>query len=136
MSYKGFHDYEVQTTETFVKEKLLKYLLTKYEKVQYKFSVQGIMMKNNKPYITVIINDGKIEESKSYGNRKNTETEKVLPYLKWLFKHEKITGVGQRYDYGYSPDTNMGIKDFLGITPYLDKSFTILLEQTIKVQEV
>ena len=73
------------------------------------------LRKNNKPYITVIINDGKIEESKSYGNRKNTETEKVLPYLKWLFKHEKITGVGQRYDYGYSPDTNMGIKDFLGI---------------------
>jgi hypothetical protein len=73
------------------------------------------LRKNNKPYLTVIINNGKIQESKSYGNKKNANSESVLPYLKWLFKHEHVTGVGERYDYGYSPDTNMGIKDFFGI---------------------
>lgn len=72
------------------------------------------LRKDNKPYLTVILDrEDKIAESKGYGNKK-VKADEILPYLKWLLSHEKVKGVSQRYDYGYAPDVNMGLKDFFG----------------------
>ena len=70
---------------------------------------------NGKAYLTVILNaDGQIEESKSWGNQENKYRQQILPYVKWLLKDRKVTGVGQRYDYGYATHMNFGVKDFIG----------------------
>lgn len=73
------------------------------------------LRKNQKPYLTVILdNQDKIAEAKSFHNKKNANPELVLPYYKWFLSNDKVKGVGQRYSHGYSPDTNMGLKDFFG----------------------
>ena len=70
---------------------------------------------NGKAYLTVILNgEGKIEESKSWGNQVNRYRKQILPYVKWFLMDRKVTGVGRRYDYGYSTHTNFGVKDFIG----------------------
>jgi len=68
-----------------------------------------------KAYLTVILNgEGGIEESKSWGNQPNKHRQQILPYVKWFLMDRKVTGVGRRYDYGYSTHTNFGVKDFIG----------------------
>lgn len=70
-----------------------------------------------KAYLTVILSpDGKIEESKSWGNQPNKYRKLIQPYVKWLLKN-KVTGVGHRYDYGYATHNNFGVKDFMGDDP-------------------
>ena len=71
-----------------------------------------------KAYLTVILNEhGQIEESKSWGNQTNKYRVKILPYVKWFLKDQKVTGVGYRYDFGYAADKNFGVKDFIGDDP-------------------
>lgn len=68
-----------------------------------------------KAYLTVILNDdGGIEESKSWGNQLNKYTDMIRPHVKWLLKDRQVTGVGNRYNVGYAPDRNFGVKDFVG----------------------
>lgn len=68
-----------------------------------------------KAYLTVILNDdGGIEESKSWGNQLNKYTDTIRPHVKWLLKDRQVTGVGNRYNVGYAPDRNFGVKDFVG----------------------
>lgn len=68
-----------------------------------------------KAYLTVILNaDGGIEESKSWGNQLNKYTDMIRPHVKWLLKDRQVTGVGDRYNVGYAPDKNFGVKDFVG----------------------
>lgn len=70
---------------------------------------------SGKAYLTVILNgEGRIEESKSWGNQPNKYRRQILPYVKWFLMDRKVTGVGRRYDYGYSTHTNFGVKDFIG----------------------
>ena len=72
---------------------------------------------DGKAYLTVILNkDGQLEESKSWGNQVNKYRRQIQPYVKWFLK-DKVTGVGPRYDYGYSTHTNYGVKDFIGDDP-------------------
>jgi len=72
---------------------------------------------NGKAYLTIILNkDGKLEESKSWGNQASKYRREIQPYVKW-FLMDKVTGVGRRYDYGYSTHTNYGVKDFIGDDP-------------------
>lgn len=72
---------------------------------------------NGKAYLTIILNkDGELEESKSWGNQVNKYRREIQPYVKW-FLMDKVTGVGRRYDYGYSTHTNYGMKDFMGDDP-------------------
>lgn len=71
-----------------------------------------------KAYLTIILNsEGEIEESKSWGNQVNKYRLQILPYVKWLLKDKKVTGVGHRYDYGYATHMNFGVKDFIGDDP-------------------
>lgn len=68
-----------------------------------------------KAYLTVILNEnGGIEESKSWGNQLNKYSDLIRPHVKWLLKDRQVTGVGLRYDDGYAPYMNFGVKDFLG----------------------
>jgi hypothetical protein len=68
-----------------------------------------------KAYLTIILNDdGGIEESKSWGNQLNKYTDMILPHVKWLLKDRQVTGVGDRYNAGYAPHMNFGVKDFIG----------------------
>lgn len=68
-----------------------------------------------KAYLTIILNDdGGIEESKSWGNQLNKYTDMILPHVKWLLKDRQVTGVGDRYNAGYAPHMNFGVKDFVG----------------------
>ena len=68
-----------------------------------------------KAYLTIILNaDGGIEESKSWGNQLNKYTDMILPHVKWLLKDRQVTGVGDRYNVGYAPHMNFGVKDFIG----------------------
>lgn len=70
-----------------------------------------------KAYLTVILSpDGKIEESKSWGNQPSKYRTMIQPYVKW-FLLNKATGVGRRYDYGYSTHSNYGVKDFVSEDP-------------------
>lgn len=72
---------------------------------------------DGKAYLTVILNkDGQLEESKSWGNQASKYRREIQPYVKW-FLMDKVTGVGRRYDYGYSTHTNYGMKDFIGDDP-------------------
>ncbi len=72
---------------------------------------------NGKAYLTIILNkDGELEESKSWGNQASKYRREIQPYVKW-FLMDKVTGVGRRYDYGYSTHTNYGMKDFIGDDP-------------------
>lgn len=72
---------------------------------------------NGKAYLTIILNkDGELEESKSWGNQASKYRREIQPYVKW-FLMDKVTGVGHRYDYGYSTHTNYGMKDFIGDDP-------------------
>ena len=72
---------------------------------------------DGKAYLTVILTpDGKIEESKSWGNQPNKYRRMIQPYVKWFLKN-KVTGVGYRYDYGYATHNNYGVKDFMGDDP-------------------
>ncbi|MBR2305746.1 MAG: hypothetical protein IKA48_00795 [Fibrobacter sp.] len=72
---------------------------------------------DGKAYLTVILSpDGKIEESKSWGNQPNKYRRMIQPYVKWFLKN-KVTGVGRRYDYGYATHNNFGVKDFMGDDP-------------------
>ncbi len=72
---------------------------------------------DGKAYLTVILSpDGKIEESKSWGNQPNKYRRMIQPYVKWFLKN-KVTGVGYRYDYGYATHNNFGVKDFMGDDP-------------------
>lgn len=72
---------------------------------------------DGKAYLTVILSpEGKIEESKSWGNQPNRHRKMIQPYVKWFFKN-KVTGVGHRYDYGYATHNNFGVKDFMGDDP-------------------
>lgn len=72
---------------------------------------------DGKAYLTVILSpDGKIEESKSWGNQPNKYRRMIQPYVKWFLKN-KVTGVGHRYDYGYATHNNFGVKDFMGDDP-------------------
>ena len=71
-----------------------------------------------KAYLTVILGSGgKIEESKSWGNQPNKYRQMILPYVKWLLKDKKVTGVGHRYNHGYATHMNFGVKDFIGDDP-------------------
>ena len=73
---------------------------------------------NNKAYLTVILDDdGRIEESKSWGNQVNKYRKMILPYVKWFLKDQKVTGVGDRYNFGYATHMNFGVKDFIGDDP-------------------
>lgn len=73
---------------------------------------------SGKAYLTVILTPaGKIEESKSWGNQENKYRRQIQPYVKWFLKDQKVTGVGHRYDYGYAPQMNFGVKDFIGDDP-------------------
>lgn len=64
-------------------------------------------------YLTVILDrDDCISESKSFGNQPNRNPELIKPYVKWFLRDKKVKGVGRRYDYGYAPDKNFGVKDF------------------------
>ena len=72
---------------------------------------------DGKAYLTVILSpEGKIEESKSWGNQPNRHRKMIQPYVKWFFKN-KVSGVGHRYDYGYATHNNFGVKDFMGDDP-------------------
>lgn len=71
-----------------------------------------------KAYLTIILNSaGQIEESKSWGNQTSKYRQQILPYVKWLLKDKKVTGVGYRYDNGYATHMNFGVKDFIGDDP-------------------
>ena len=73
---------------------------------------------NNKAYLTVILDgEGRIEESKSWGNQVNKHRREILPYVKWFLKDQKVTGVGDRYNFGYATHMNFGVKDFIGDDP-------------------
>lgn len=73
---------------------------------------------SGKAYLTVILNGhGQIEESKSWGNQLNKYRQQILPYVKWLLKDRKVTGVGPRYNIGYATHMNFGVKDFIGDDP-------------------
>lgn len=70
-----------------------------------------------KAYLTIILNnEGKLEESKSWGNQVSKYRRQIQPYVKW-FLMDRVNGVGPRYDYGYSTHTNYGVKDFIGDDP-------------------
>lgn len=70
-----------------------------------------------KAYLTIILNnEGKLEESKSWGNQVSKYRRQIQPYVKW-FLMDRVKGVGPRYDYGYSTHTNYGVKDFIGDDP-------------------
>ena len=72
---------------------------------------------DGKAYLTVILSpEGKIEESKSWGNQPNKYRRMIQPYVKWFLKN-KVSGVGYRYDYGYATHNNFGVKDFMGDDP-------------------
>ena len=71
-----------------------------------------------KAYLTVILDgQGRIEESKSWGNQTNKYRKKIMPYVKWFLMDRKVTGVGWRYDNGYATHRNFGVKDFMGDDP-------------------
>ena len=74
---------------------------------------------NNKAYLTVILNNGLIQEAKSYGNQNSKYTSVIIKYVEWFYKSEKVKGVGYRYDNGYATDKNFSVST---ITVY-DPSF-------------
>ena len=68
---------------------------------------------SGKAYLTVILTpDGKIQESKSYGNQVSKYKSVILPYVKW-FLMNRVHGVTHRYNYGYAANNNFGVKDFM-----------------------
>lgn len=75
--------------------------------------------KDNKAYLTVILNKGLIQEAKSWGNQANKLTSTIVKYVEWFYKSDKVKGVGHRYDYGYATDKNFSVST---IAAY-DKSF-------------
>ena len=72
---------------------------------------------DGKAYLTVILNDGMIEEAKSYGNQNNVYVDQILPYVEWFYKSDAVKGVDnrsnggryRRYDDGYASDKNFGV---------------------------
>ena len=76
--------------------------------------------KDNKAYLTVILNKGEIQEAKSYGNQNNRMAADIVKYVEWFYKSDKVKGVGWRYDNGYATDKNFSVstiasydKDFM-----------------------
>lgn len=65
----------------------------------------------NNGYLTIIINDKLISESKSKGNQKNTNSKGISKYVMWLMKSPIIEGVGKRYDCGVMSSNNYGARD-------------------------
>ena len=72
---------------------------------------------DNRAYITVIVNNGEIQESKAYANRplegRYNENQLMEKYKAFL-KSDIIKGMGSRYDYGFGGDLNVGMKDYIG----------------------
>jgi len=72
---------------------------------------------DGKAYLTVILNDGLIEEAKSYGNQNNVHIDQILPYVEWFYKSDAVKGVDsernggryRRYDAGYASDKNFTV---------------------------
>ena len=72
---------------------------------------------DGKAYLTVILNDGLIEEAKSYGNQNNVYIDQILPYVEWFYKSDVVKGVDSeraggkfyRYDAGYASDKNFSV---------------------------
>ena len=72
---------------------------------------------DGRAYLTVILDgEGRIEESKSWGNQVNKYRTMIQPYVKW-FLMNRATGVGTRYNYGYATGMNYGVKDFIAEDP-------------------
>jgi hypothetical protein len=75
---------------------------------------------DGKAYLTVILNKGRIEEAKSYGNQHNEYVDMILPYVKWFYMSDAVKGVDSRseaesgrgygrYDTGYASDRNFSV---------------------------
>lgn len=72
---------------------------------------------DNRAYITVIVNNGEIQESKAFGNEplKNRYDDKqLMEKYKAFLKSDLVSGTGRRYDNGTLPAANLGMKDYLG----------------------
>lgn len=82
----------------------------------------GLRGPDGREYLTIILDeDDRIEESKSYGNATNRYADLIKPYVKWFLRDQKVKGVGYRYDYGYAPDKNFGVKDFADEPEFIEE---------------
>lgn len=72
---------------------------------------------SNRAYLTVIINDGLIQEAKSYGNKTSMFVKEIYKYVEWFYKSDIIKGVGHRYDNGYATDKNFGVNTISAVDP-------------------
>lgn len=81
------------------------------------------LRKGPRAYLTVIVNqNGEIAEAKISGGEKGEIFNKVNHHYKWLLESDIISGVEEmRFDFAYSPDKNVGVKDFAGDGEFFDK---------------
>lgn len=72
---------------------------------------------SNHAYLTVILNNGLIQEAKSYGNETSRYVNEIYKYVEWFYKSDIVKGVGHRYDYGYGTDKNFGVFTIASVDP-------------------
>lgn len=72
---------------------------------------------SNHAYLTVILNNGLIQEAKSYGNKTSRYINEIYKYVEWFYKSDIVKGVGHRYDYGYGTDKNFGVFTIASVDP-------------------
>ena len=90
----------------------------------------GLRDSNDVEYLSVIVDaEGKIRESKGYGNKRPTRD--VKKYVQWLMKHDNIKGTN--YGAGYARHMNYGVsymtddEDFMS---YVQKDKPSLVDET------
>lgn len=92
---------------------------------------------DNNAYLTVILNDGDIEEAKSYGNKQSTYAKQIYKYVEDFYKSKYVNGVGHRYDYGYAVDSNFSVSYIASFDPqfltWVEENKPSLLGKTEKL---
>lgn len=72
---------------------------------------------SNRAYLTVILNNGLIQEAKSYGNKSSNYVKEIYKYVEWFYKSDVVKGVGRRYDYGYATHKNFSVSLISTVDP-------------------
>jgi hypothetical protein len=80
----------------------------------------GLRDGRDKEYVTVILDgEGKIKESKGYGNAPPHDKKRINKYMQWLMMHSNVTGTS--YEYGYAPHMNYGVSQMIDDDEFVSK---------------
>ena len=80
----------------------------------------GLRDSRNKEYVTVILDgEGKIKESKGYGNAPPHDKKRINKYMQWLMMHSNVTGTS--YEYSYAPHMNYGVSQMIDDDEFVSK---------------